>query len=221
MTAAPVALDVEGAAEDSGGVDPGGVDPGGVHPGGAEAGVSEVGAVDVAALAETLRARQRPVKTRYREDPGTAVTPTEAVAVVDQSALTSTVPTWAGDLVAGLHPAAGGDGSQACSADILLQALVACAGVTLSAVATASGLELRRAEVRARSTWDARGTLAVDREARVGLGDIDLVLDLDVLTSDGEPASEEQVARLVELTERYCVVARTLTDPPEVRVSRA
>lgn len=210
MTAAPGALDVEGATEDSGGVDP--VVPGADAP--------EAGAVDLAALAETLRARQRPVKTRYREDPGTAVTPTEAVAVVDQSALTSTVPTWAGDLVAGLHPAAGGDGSQACSADILLQALVACAGVTLSAVATASGLELRRAEVRARSTWDARGTLAVDREARVGLGAIDLVLDLEVL-SDGAPASEEQVARLVELTERYCVVARTLTDPPAVRVSRA
>lgn len=195
MSAASLALDVEGAAEDT-------------------------GAVDVTALAETLRARQRPVKARYREDPGTAVTPSEAVAVVEQGALTATVPTWAGDVVAGLHPAAGGDGSQACSADILLQALVACAGVTLASVATALGLELRRAEVRASSTWDARGTLGVDREARVGLGDIDLVLDLDVLTSDGAPASEEQVGKLVELTERYCVVARTLADPPEVRVRR-
>lgn len=195
MSAASLTLDVEGAAEDT-------------------------GAVDVTALAETLRARQRPVKARYREDPGTAVTPSEAVAVVEQGALTATVPTWAGDVVAGLHPAAGGDGSQACSADILLQALVACAGVTLASVATALGLELRRAEVRASSTWDARGTLGVDREARVGLGDIDLVLDLDVLTSDGAPASEEQVGKLVELTERYCVVARTLADPPEVRVRR-
>lgn len=195
MSAASLALDVEGAAEDT-------------------------GAVDVTALAETLRARQRPVKARYREDPGTAVTPSEAVAVVEQGALTATVPTWAGGVVAGLHPAAGGDGSQACSADILLQALVACAGVTLASVATALGLELRRAEVRASSTWDARGTLGVDREARVGLGDIDLVLDLDVLTSDGAPASEEQVGKLVELTERYCVVARTLADPPEVRVRR-
>lgn len=179
--------------------------------------------LDVAALAETLRAQQRPVKTRYREDPASAVCTSEAVAVVDQAALTATVPTAgpAGDVVAGLHPAAGGDGSTACSGDILLQALVACAGVTLSAVATAFGLELRRAEVRASSTWDARGTLGVDREARVGLDDIDLVLDLEVLTSDGAPASEEQVAKLVALTERYCVVARTLADPPELRVRLA
>lgn len=178
-------------------------------------------ALDVAALGAELRERQLPVKTAYRDDPASAVVTSEAVADVDQAALTATVPSWAGAVAAGLHPAAGGDGSHACSADIVLQALVACAGVTLSAVATAFGLELRRAQVRARSTWDARGTLGVDREARVGLGDVDLVFDLDVRTADGEVATEEQVATLLELTERYCVVARTLTDPPEVRVTRA
>ena len=176
---------------------------------------------DVPALGARLKELQRPVKAAYRDDPASAVVTAEAVAVVDQAALTATVPTWAGELVAGLHPAAGGDGSRACSADIVLQALVACAGVTLAAVATALGLELRHAEVRACSAWDARGTLRVDRAARVGLGDVDLVLDLDVRTADGLAAPEEQVARLVELTERYCVVARTLTEPPEVRVRRA
>lgn len=194
----------------------------GTERAGAERTEGTVGAgLDLAALRSDLRERQRPVKAAYREDPAAAVVSSEAVAVVDQASLTATVPTWAGDVVAGLHPAAGGDGHQACSGDIVLQALVACAGVTLSAVATASGLELRRAEVRARSTWDARGTLGVDREARVGLGDVELVLDLDVRDAEGRPAAEEQVDTLVALTERYCVVARTLADPPALSVRRA
>ncbi|WP_238695258.1 OsmC family protein [Ornithinimicrobium flavum] len=177
--------------------------------------------LDVAALGASLRQQQRPVKARYRDDPASAVIPAEASATVDQRSLTATVPTWAGDLVAGLHPGAGGDGSRACSADLVLQALVACAGVTLAAVATALGLELRRAQVRASTTWDARGTLGLDREARVGLGDVELVLDLEVLTADGRPAAPEQVDKLVQLTERYCVVARTLTEPAGLSVRLA
>lgn len=164
--------------------------------------------------AHDLRERQRPLKAAYREDPATAVQTSTATAAVDQGALTATVGTWAGDVVAGLHPATGGDGTQACSADIVLQALVACAGVTLASVATALGIEVRAASVTAHGTWDARGTLAIDREAPVGLTEIDLVVDLDT------DADEAQVARLLELTERYCVVARTLTEPPEVRVRR-
>ena len=138
-----------------------------------------------------------------------------ATATVDQQALTATVGTWAGDVVAGLHPATGGDGTQACSGDILLQALVACAGVTLASVATALGVQVRSASVTAHGTWDARGTLAVDRDAPVGLTEVELVVDLDT------EADEDTVARLLELTERYCVVARTLADPPSVRVHRA
>lgn len=165
--------------------------------------------------AADLRERQRPLKAAYREDPASAVQTSTATAVVDQQALTATVGTWAGVVVAGLHPATGGDGTQACSGDIILQALVACAGVTLASVATALGIEVRSARVTANGTWDARGTLAVDRDAPVGLTDIELVVDVDT------DADEEKVTRLLELTERYCVVARTLADPPEVRVRRA
>ncbi|WP_131104682.1 OsmC family protein [Ornithinimicrobium sufpigmenti] len=164
--------------------------------------------------AADLRERQRPLKAAYREDPASAVQTSTATAVVDQQALTATVGTWAGDVVAGLHPATGGDGTEACSGDIILQALVACAGVTLASVATALGIEVRSASVTANGTWDARGTLAVDRDAPVGLTDIELVVDVDT------DADEEKVARLLELTERYCVVARTLAEPPEVRVRR-
>lgn len=173
-----------------------------------------VSGTTTASPAAALRERQRPLKAAYREDPASAVSTSTATATVDQQALTATVGTWAGDVVAGLHPATGGDGSQACSADILLQALVACAGVTLASVATALGLEFRAASVTAHGASDARGTLAVDRDALVGLTEIELVVDLDT------DADEDKVARLLELTERYCVVARTLADPPEVRVRR-
>ncbi len=169
---------------------------------------------DVTSAAAALRERQKPVKAGYREDPSSALTPSTATARVDQAALTATVGTWAGDVVAGLHPAAGGDGTQACSGDIILQALVACAGVTLSSVATALGVELRSATVTANGTWDARGTLGVDREAPVGLGGIELLFDLDT------DADEDKVSRLLELTERYCVVAATLQAPTPVTVRR-
>lgn len=173
------------------------------------------GGSSLADAAAALRGRQRPIKAGYKEDPASAVVPTTATARVEQGALTATVGTWAGDVVAGLHPAAGGDGTQACSADILLQALVACAGVTLSSVATALGVELRSATVTANGTWDARGTLGVDREAPVGLTSVELLIDLD---TDAEP---EKVDRLLELTERFCVVAQTLAAPPPVSVRRA
>nr|WP_306237692.1 MULTISPECIES: OsmC family protein [unclassified Ornithinimicrobium] len=162
-----------------------------------------------------MRERQKPIKAGYREDPASALVTSTATARVDQAGLTATVPTWAGDVVAGLHPAAGGDGTQACSGDIVLQALVACAGVTLSSVATALGVELRSANVTAHGTWDARGTLGVDRDAPVGLTSVELVLDLDT------DADQDKVERLVELTERYCVVARTLQDPPPLTVRQA
>ncbi|MFX0539046.1 OsmC family protein [Ornithinimicrobium sp. Y1847] len=141
--------------------------------------------------------------------------------MVDQQALTATVPTWSGELVAGLHPAAGGDGHLACSADIVLQALVACGGVTLAAVATSLGLDLRKAELTARATWDARGTLGVDPEAPVGLTGVELVVDVEAWTSDGIRAGDSVIDRLLELTEKYCVVARTLTAPGTLEVRRA
>lgn len=169
--------------------------------------------VDVAALGSELRAAQRPLKQRYREDPASALVTAHASAVVDQSAFGAQIA--GGDVVAGLHPAGGGDGSLACSADILLQALVGCAGVTLSAVATSMGIALRRAEVSATGTWDARGTLGVDREAPVGVTGIEVSVDLDT------DADDAQVAKLLELTERYCVVAQTLSAPAPVRVRRA
>ena len=167
------------------------------------------------AASAALRARQRPLKAAYKEDPSSARVTSTATARVDQQALTATVPAWSGEVVAGLHPATGGDGSQACSADIVLQALVACAGVTLSSVATAMGVELRSASVTANGTWDARGTLGVDRETPVGLTSVEVLVDVDT------DADDATVTKLLELTERYCVVARTLTDPPPVTVRRA
>ena len=113
-------------------------------------------------------------------------------------------------VVAGLHAAAGGDGTDACSADLLLGSLVACAGVTLASVATAMEVDLREARVVAEGHWDARGTLAVDRSAPVGMTDIALTIDVDT------DAPDEVVDRLVSLTERYCVIAQTLAHPPQV-----
>lgn len=171
--------------------------------------------VDLGALAEDLRARQGPLKQGYRDDPASALVESRATATVDQASISATIAAPGGALVAGLHPAGGGDGTQACSADIVLQAFVGCAGVTLAAVATSMGIELRRAELTATAHWDARGTLGVDRTVPVGLTDIDLVVDLDT------DADESQRAKLVELTERYCVVAQTLVAPPPVTVRLA
>lgn len=165
--------------------------------------------------ATALRAQQAPLKQRYRDDPATAQIHAHAEARLADDAIACTVPTWHGETVAGLHPAAGGDGSEACSADLLLQALVACAGVTLKAVMTAMGVEARSARVIADGVWDARGTLGVDREAPVGLTEIAVRFEID---SDAEP---EKLARIVQTVERYCVIFQTLRTSPKLSVTLA
>ncbi len=159
--------------------------------------------------AAELRALQAPIKEGYRENPASARIPAHAEARLGDG-VSCAVGGWTGETVAGLHPAAGGDGSQACSADMLLEALVACAGVTLNSVATAMGVELRDAVVRAEGHWDARGTLGVSKEVPIGLTDIGLTFELDT------DADEKTKTRLVELTERYCVILQTLKAPPEI-----
>jgi uncharacterized OsmC-like protein len=163
--------------------------------------------------ANELRARQAPLKKQYRERPETAHTPARAEATLDLDRIACRVRSWGGETNAGLHPATGGDGSLACSADMLLEALVACAGVTMSAVATAMGVKLRGGRVIAEGHWDARGTLGVDREAPVGLTDIALTFELD---TDADAAT---VQRLVEISERFCVVYQTLRAPPRLSVT--
>ncbi|MEZ0579160.1 OsmC family protein [Nocardioides sp. MH1] len=165
--------------------------------------------------AATLKAAQAPVKEKYRTDPASARTPTAARGDYRDPDVTATVEGFAGPVRAGLHPAAGGDGSDACSADLLLEALLACAGVTLRAVATSMGVELRSAALAADGWWDARGTLGVDRSAPIGVQDIVLTLTLDTDASDAD------LERLAKATERYCVVGQTLVSPPAVRVLRA
>ena len=160
--------------------------------------------------ATQLRALQAPLKKQYRDEPEAARTPARAEAVIDQGRLACRVPVWHGEAVAGLHRATGGDGSLACSADMLLEALVACAGTTLCAVATAMGVTLRGGRVVAEGHWDARGTLGVDRAAPIGLTDIALTFELD---TDADPATR---ARLVEMSERYCVIYQTLRTPPQL-----
>lgn len=165
--------------------------------------------------ATELRARQKPLKDRYREDPAAALVPARAVATLDGETIGATVPGSTGPVRAGLHLATGGDGTEACSADILCQAVAACAGVTLRSVATAMGIELRDAEVLVEGHWDARGTLGLSREVPVGLTDVTITFEFD---SDADEAAE---AKLVQLAERYCVIAQTLRTPPIVTVRRA
>jgi uncharacterized OsmC-like protein len=160
--------------------------------------------------AAALRSLQAPLKQKYRESAAAARIPARAEAALDAAGIASKVRTWPGETVAGLHPAAGGDGTQACSADMLLEALVACAGVTLSAVATAMGVPLRGGRVIAEGHWDARGTLGIDKAAPVGLTDIALRFELDT------PADAATVQKLVELTERFCVIYQTLKSPPRL-----
>jgi uncharacterized OsmC-like protein len=163
--------------------------------------------------AEQLRAAQAPLKQHYREAPDSAHVAARAEAVLDMTDIACAVRSWHGETRAGLHPAAGGSGDMACSADMLLEALVACAGVTLRAVATAMAIPLRGGRIVAEGTWDARGTLGVDKTAPVGLTAITLRFDLD---SDAEPA---KIERLVATTERFCVILQTLRAPPSLRVS--
>ena len=155
--------------------------------------------------ADTLRAVQAPIKDRYRTDPGAAIITLKATGTLDDAqGLSCSVETGRALVAAGLHPATGGDGTLACSGDMLLQALVACAGVTLRAVATSTGIPVRGGTVRAEGDLDFRGTLGVDREAPVGFKSIRLRFDLDT------DATAEQIATLKKLTERYCVVYQTL-----------
>ena len=163
--------------------------------------------------AGALKALQAPLKDRYRETPEAAVITLEAEGRIGEG-VTCSVRTGKALVEAGLHPAtAGGSGLELCSGDMLLEALVACAGVTLNAVATALGLNLRDARVRAEGDLDFRGTLGVAKEAPVGFRDVRLTFEID-----GD-LSEEQRATLMKLTERYCVVYQTLRSPPPIAVT--
>jgi uncharacterized OsmC-like protein len=160
---------------------------------------------------DELRALQAPLKERYKTEPSAAMITLRATGHASEG-ISCKVETAQARVTAGLHRATGGDGTSVCSGDMLLEALVACAGVTLRAVATAIGVELRDATVTAEGDLDFRGTLGVAKDARVGFGAIRLNFDLDT------SASDEQIATLLKLTERYCVVYQTLRQPPEMRV---
>jgi uncharacterized OsmC-like protein len=164
--------------------------------------------------AAQLKALQAPLKDRYRTEPGTAVITLKAEGRLGEGA-TCSVKTAKALVEAGLHPATGGTGLHACSGDMLLESLAACAGVTLNAVATALGLEIRDAVVKVEGDLDFRGTLGVAKDAPVGFRDIRLVFEID-----GD-LTEDQKATLLKLTERYCVVYQTLRQPPPVAVTIA
>jgi uncharacterized OsmC-like protein len=159
-----------------------------------------------------LKALQAPLKERYRAEPAAALVTLKTEARLGEG-MTCSVSTARALVEAGLHPATGGSGREACSGDMLLEALVACAGVTMNAVATALGYPLRNAVVKAEGDLDFRGTLGVDKEAPVGFRDIRLHFDID-----GD-LSEEQRATLLKLTERYCVIYQTLRNPPRLRLA--
>jgi uncharacterized OsmC-like protein len=158
----------------------------------------------------TLRARQAPLKAAYRQTPASATVWLHAEGAIDSAGIACRVRTQAGEITAGLHEATGGDGSTVCSGEMLLQALVACAGVTLAAVGSAMGLGLHGGHVRAKGEWDARGTLGVGKDAPVGFRRVHLEFEVE---SD---ASSEQLEKLLQLTERYCVVYQTLRRSPEM-----
>lgn len=164
--------------------------------------------------AEELRALQAPIKERYRADAEAAVITLRADGRLGEG-VSCSVETGRAMVKAGLHPAAGGNGLSACSGDMLLQALVACAGVTLSAVATALGIEIRSGEVRAEGDLDVRGTLGIAKDAPVGFRDIRLQFLLDT------DADRAQLDKLLQLTERYCVVYQTLCAAPPVKIELA
>jgi uncharacterized OsmC-like protein len=161
---------------------------------------------------QELRAIQAPIKERYKDAPQAAMITLKAEGRLGEG-ITCKVQTGQALVAAGLHPATGGDGLSACSGDMLLEALVACAGVTLGAVATSIGIDVRSGVVRAEGDLDFRGTLGVVKDAPVGFSRIRLRFDLDT------DASEEQRSTLIRLTERYCVVFQTLRQPPEMSVS--
>jgi uncharacterized OsmC-like protein len=168
--------------------------------------------------ASALRQLQAPLKQRYRDDPEAAAVPLRAEAAFeagDEGVVSCTVQGWSGPVRAGLHPSTGGDGNDACSGDMLLEALLACAGVTLRSVSTALGVVVKDARLHATATFDARGTLGVSREVPVGCRDVRVVAEL---TTDADDAT---LAKVAGLTERYCVVGQSLRDPVTIEVRRA
>ena len=164
---------------------------------------------------DQLRALQAPLKDRYRKEPDAAVVTLRAKGALDPAGVACRVETASGVVVAGLHPATGGDWTQVCSGDLLLEALVACAGVTMNAVATAMGIAIRSGTVSAEGEIDFRGTLGVAKDAPVGFREIRLRFDVHT------DAPQEKVAKLVQLTERYCVVYQTLRAAPAIAVTHA
>ena len=160
--------------------------------------------------ADELRTLQAPLKERYREDPSQALVTLEAIGDLRGEGITCSVATGRALVEAGLHPATGGDGLSVCSGDLLLEALVACAGVTLRAVATALEVTLRSGRIQAEGDLDFRGTLGVDREALVGFRSVRLRFEVDA------DADQATLDKLLELTERYCVVFQTLARGPDL-----
>jgi uncharacterized OsmC-like protein len=161
--------------------------------------------------ADELKSLQAPLKAQYRDRPETALVTLSAEGRVGEN-ITCKIETGKARVAAGLHPATGGDGQSACSADMLLEALVGCAGVTLRAVATALNIPLRGGTIRAEGDLDFRGTLGVSKDVPVGFKQIRLHVDMDT------DATEEQLATLLRLTERYCVVYQTLSHPTTISV---
>jgi uncharacterized OsmC-like protein len=164
---------------------------------------------------DEFRALQAPLKALYRESPDAARVPARAEGSLDPNDIAIAVDAWHGTVIAGLHKAGGGTGELACSADMLLEALVGCAGVTLRAVATAMGVTIHGGKVIAEGVWDARGTLGVDRSAPVGLTEISVRFEVDC---DADGAKLE---RMIQTTERYCVILQTLKAPPKVSLAVA
>lgn len=162
---------------------------------------------------DTLKALQAPLKDKYKAEPGTALVTLKARSRLSEG-VACRIETGKALVEAGLHPATGGTGTQACSGDMLLEALAACAGVTLGAVSTALAIPLRDAIVTAEGLLDFRGTLGVSKEAPVGFKEIKLTFALDT------DADDEKLATLLKLTERYCVVLQTLKTPPALTVAR-
>ena len=164
--------------------------------------------------ADELRALQAPLKARYKEEPAAAQLTLRASGTLTGDNLVCRVASDVGPIDAGLHPATGGAGKSACSGDMLLQSLVACAGVTLQAVAAAMSIPLRGGTVTAEGDLDFRGTLGVDKQAPVGFSNIRLRFELDT------EATQQQLDQLIALTERYCVIYQTLRNPPAISLSR-
>jgi uncharacterized OsmC-like protein len=165
--------------------------------------------------AQALRAMQAPIKDRYKADPQTAVITLKARGTLDDANIACKVETGRALAVAGLHPATGGSGLELCSGDMLLEALVACAGVTLKAVSTALAVPLRSATVAAEGDLDFRGTLGVAKDAPVGFGAIRLTFTVDT------DAPQDKLDQVLKLTERYCVVYQTIRNGPPVEISLA